>query len=150
MKFLIKKLTFSVASFSFLTLVMFASSSPLQADKPFQVFDFANTFIDLDPCTGLDQEITLYFTGYLHVHKKNFVLMVDRSGESDAGYYMFSGNELQTFNTVNQIFRYNFVDMWRNVDGRLWQVRGLFMIDETTGDVKLDKFSFKCLNDGNN
>ena len=76
--------------------------------------------------------------------------MVDRSGESDAGYYMFSGNELQTFNTVNQIFRYNFVDMWRNVDGRLWQVRGLFMIDETTGDVKLDKFSFKCLNDGNN
>ena len=109
------------------------------------LFDYADTFLELDPCTELEHEVTIYLTGYLHVHKNNYVLLIERSGESDAGYYMFSGKETQTYNTVNQIAKYSFVDMWRTDDGRLWQVRGVFVVDETTFDVKVDKFSFKCL-----
>lgn len=145
MKFVMKNPLVTMSSFLALTSLMLALSSPLQADKPFLFFDESNTFIDLDPCTGLDQEITIYFTGYLHVHKNNFVLLVERSGESDAGYYMFSGVETQTFNTINEVFKAGFVDMWRADDGRLWQVRGNFVVDETTFDVKVDKFTYKCL-----
>ncbi len=145
MKFVMKKILVTLSPFLVLTSLMLALSSPLQADRPFLLFDDTVTFTDLDPCTGLEQEITIYLTGYLHVHKNNFVLLVERSGESDAGYYMFSGVETQTFNTINEVFKASFVDMWRTDDGRLWQVRENFVFDETTFDVRVANFMFRCL-----
>jgi hypothetical protein len=40
------------------------------------------------------------------------------------------------------------MDMWRTDDGRLWQVRGNFVVDDDTGDVKVDNFMFRCLKGG--
>ena len=140
-----KNSKYMLLTISVLMLLILTLSSPLQADKPFLAFDESETFINPDPCTGLDQEVTIYVTGYLHVHKKNFVLLVERSGESDAGYYMFSGVETWTFNTITEIFKASFVDMWRTEDGRLWQVRENFVVDETTDDVKVGNFMFRCL-----
>jgi len=145
MKRFILLLSRNLFAISVLTALMLAISSPTQADKPFLLPDEEFTFTNPDPCTGLEQEVTIYVTSYLHEHKNNFVLLVERSGESDAGYYMFSGVETQTFNINTEIFKGSFVDMWRTEDGRLWQVRQNFVIDDATGELIVDNFMFRCL-----
>lgn len=131
-----------------LAMLMLTLPSSTLADKPFLYFSGSDTFFDLDPCTGEEQEVTIYVDVWLHEHKNNLVALVERSGESDAGYYMFPGVETQMFNINNNVFKASFMDMWRTDDGRLWQVRGNFVVDDDTGDVKVDNFMFRCLKGG--
>ena len=59
---------------------------------------------------------------------------------------MFAGTETFVENYGANIVKDSFVDMWRAEDGRLWQVGGIFVLNFATGDVKVNKFAFRCLN----
>jgi len=39
----------------------------------------------------------------------------------------------------------SFVDNWHAADGRVWQVGGVFVLNWELGEVRVDKFVFRCL-----
>lgn len=141
-----KKQSYFLAVIACLATLVLGAASSAWADRPFSDSDSDGPFLDLDPCTGEEQFVTLYFDFDVHVHRNNLVVKVRRSGESSGGYTMFAGTETYVENYGASILKDSFVDMWRAEDGRLWQVGGIFVLNWATGDVKVDKFAFRCLN----
>ncbi|MCZ6519596.1 MAG: hypothetical protein O6853_07355, partial [Actinobacteria bacterium] len=107
MKRLIKAVTVA------LMLVMLLAA-PALADRPFTFTD-SDTFVDVNPCTGLDDEITINVEVTIHEHRNNFVVYVGRSGSTASGYTMIGGTE--SFVANSGVERGTFVDQWRNPDG---------------------------------
>ena len=64
----------------FMTLT---AAPPVLADKPVTFTDSV-TFTDVNPCTGVDHELTIEFVVSIHEHQNNFVVHLDRSGTTDS------------------------------------------------------------------
>lgn len=111
------------------------------ADAPIR-FQDSVTFTDINPCTGLEHEITINFDVSIHEHQNNFVLHLGRSGTTDDGYSMH-GAESQTGTSGG--FRAHFVDIWKSSDGSKFRVLGNFVANDNQEEIKVDSFSFKCL-----
>ena len=92
-----------------LLLTMWA---PAMADKPAEIpFDPA-VFFDVDPCTGEEQLITIFFDTFVHEgHPNNLVDRGIRTGFTSAGYEMFAGTGIQLQNFNGGVFGDQFVDM---------------------------------------
>ena len=61
-----------------LAMLMTITAVPALADRPFTFTD-SSTFVDIDPCTGHDDEITIDVEVSIHEHRNNFVVHVARS-----------------------------------------------------------------------
>ena len=102
------------------------------------------TFQDIDPCTGSLHEITIFLDIYEHQeHPNNFLAQVVRTGYTDSGYEMFSGNEI--FRINKNVVISKFKDMWRNDDGRMFEVSGQFILNFRQNEVKFDGGTFRCI-----
>lgn len=110
------------------------------ADQPVQ-FEFSLTFSDVNPCTGLDIDITLNLVIEEHMHQNNFVAKLRRTGSTSDGFIMQNGTE-SFVETPNGI-RGSFMDQWRGPDGQKFRVRGVF--NENHGELKTDQFSLLCI-----
>ena len=138
MKRLIKSVTVA------LVLVMLLAA-PALANPPLTFTDSV-TFVDVNPCTGLDHEITINFEVSIHEHRNNFVVRVGRSGSTDDGYTMIGGTE--SFVANNGVERGTFVDQWRNPDGSKFMVHGRFVFNINQLEFQVDGFSLTCIGNG--
>lgn len=120
-------------------------AAPAMADKPF-TFSDSVTFPDVNPCTGLDDEITLDLVVSIHEHQNNFVVHVDRSGSTSSGFTMIAGTE--NFVENNNAVSGAFVDQWRHPDGSKFIAQGHFAFNINQDKLLVDSFSLRCI--GNN
>ncbi len=120
-------------------------AAPALADSPVRFTDSV-TFGDVNPCSGLDDEITLNFDVAIHEHRNNFVVTVQRSGSTTSGYTMIAGSE--TFVANNGGERGRFVDQWRHPDGTKFRVLGSFNYNANKDEVLVDEFSLTCIGNG--
>ena len=56
---------------------------------------------------------------------------------------MFSGNEIFLINKNVVISK--FKDMWRNDDGRMFEVSGQFILNFRQNEVKFEGGTFRCI-----
>lgn len=128
-----------------LAMLMTITAAPALADRPFTFTDSV-TFIDVNPCTGHDDEITINVEVAIHEHRNNFVVHVDRSGHTLAGYDMIAGTE--SFVATHGIERGTFVDQWRHPDGSKFKVHGSFAYNLNQDELKFDNFRLECIGNG--
>ncbi len=115
------------------------------ADRPVEFSGSSFNPSATNPCSGEPHEITFLFDVSLHEHTNNLVATVARSGFTSDGFVMFAGRETQNLNLSSGVFNGNFVDMWRSDDGQMFQARGVTVIDLDTFDIKVNKFTLRCL-----
>lgn len=127
------------------TMLMTLMAAPALADPPIRFTD-SNTFTDFDPCSGLEDEITINFDVSIHEHRNNFVVHVGRSGHTALGYEMIAGVEAFVGNKGGE--RGSFVDQWRHPDGSKFMVHGSFAYNANQDEVLVDRFSITCIGNG--
>ncbi len=120
-------------------------AAPALADKPFTFADSV-TFVDVNPCSGVEDEITINVEVSIHEHRNNFVVHVGRSGSTVSGYTMIAGAE--SFVANKGVERGTFVDQWRHPDGSKFMVHGNFLFNANQGEVLVDNFSLTCIGNG--
>jgi len=129
----------------FAAISMLALSTALWADKPLRFVE-VEEFVDLDPCTDQPHTVTLYFDVGVHFHRNNYVAEIKRSGETSSGYHMVGGHQTYVENYSSTTFKNGFSDNWHAEDGRVWKVAAVFVYNWELGTVRVDKFTFRCLN----
>ena len=115
---------------------------PAAADRPVEFTDSAS-FVDINPCSGLPEVITINSTFRVHEHGERFVAHLSRTGSMTSGYVMDHGVEHQQAN--GSMFSAGFVDNWQSADGSRLQARGVFVAEDGSGDVRVDLGSLRCI-----
>ena len=123
--------------------LMMAIAVPAAADPPTVFGPFTDTFTDLDPCTGLDQEVTITITFYDHEsHNNNFVGRANATGTTDTGYVMVGSHN--GFRANNNVVIGSFKDVWRNPDtGAKFHAAGQLRI--AGNSIVIDEFNLRCI-----
>jgi hypothetical protein len=121
------------------------AAPPVLADEPVTFTD-SFTFTDVNPCTGVDHEVTIDVVVSIHEHRNNEVVHVDRSGTTDSGFTMIAGTE--SLVASGNVERGAFTDQWRHPDGSKFVAQGQFVFDFNEQKLLVDNFSLRCL--GNN
>jgi hypothetical protein len=117
--------------------------APALADAPTVLTDEV-TFVDENPCTGLDHTITIFMTVFVHEdHNNNLVVHVERTGITDSGYTMFNG-QLQFVNNSHVVVQ-TFKDLWRNDDGSTFEASALLVINLNQGEIKVQQGAVRCI-----
>ncbi len=119
-----------------------AVAGPAAADKP-ERFEDSITFVALNPCTGLEHEVTINFDLAVHEHGERNVVNIKRSGSTNDGYQMTPGSrEHVTVNTKWIIG--SFRDKWSDGEGSSFRAQGRIKIDRETGEPVRDEFDLFC------
>lgn len=120
-------------------------AAPALADKPFTISD-SETFTDVNPCSGLEHEITRDFTLTIHEHRNNVVVQVDSTVVTDDG---FEGSGHETFVDNGNIVTgtLNFV-LDNPETGAKFTVKGHFTFDIRNNELRVERFVFNCVKDG--
>ena len=118
------------------------SAGTASADRPFEV-SFSDTFTDVNPCTGDEQEITINLVASIHEHGDRQVVHVDRTGTTDDGYVMDHGVETFVFN--GHVARGSFTDNWVDSNGSRFQAKGSFVDNLNKGELMVDRFRLRCI-----
>ena len=121
---------------------LIVTMSPTSADAPIIVTD-ERTFDDVNPCTSEVDTISLFFTVYIHDHKNNFVVHVQRNGITASGYTLLNGQE--QFVDNSQVITAHFKDIWLSADGSMFEAAGRFLLNVNQGDVKVDSLALRCI-----
>jgi hypothetical protein len=116
-------------------------AAPALADRPFTYTD-SETFEDVNPCTGLDHEVTLEFFVNIHQHQNNFVGYAQRSGTTSSGYTMHGRD---SFVANHSVERFTSTDVWRDADGSMFIVQARFTFDLYSQEVITEGGSFRCI-----
>jgi hypothetical protein len=117
--------------------------APALADAPTVLTDQV-TFVDENPCTGLDHTITIFMTVFVHEdHNNNLVVHVERTGITDSGYTMFNG-QLQFVNNSHVVVQ-TFKDLWRNDDGSVFEAAALLVINVNQGEIQVQRGAIRCI-----
>ena len=120
-------------------------AAPALADEPVS-FDDSVTFTDINPCTGLEHEITRDFTVTLHEHQNNTVIQVESTVTTDDG---FEGTGRETVALTKNFGAATFNFVVDNPDtGAKFTVKGNFKFDLRTGELRVDRFAFNCVKTG--
>jgi len=116
---------------------------PAAADAPTRFFD-SITFPDINPCTGLEQLVTINFDFSEHQgHPHNFVGHVKRTGTTDSGYVMDHG--VETFVANENVVRGEQTDIWYHENGSMFIAQGVFVIDLGTGEILVNLGGLECI-----
>ena len=124
--------------------VAVAAAGTASADRPIEIVDPGEPFTDVNPCTGLDHEITINGVVRLHLHGEREVAHIATTGSTDSGYVMEHGVSSFVFN--GHVARGTFTDNWVNPDdGSRFQARGAFVFNLNTEKLLVDTFSLRCI-----
>lgn len=123
-------------------LVVGASTAgPVSADEP-TPFNDSETFVDVNPCSGQPDRITVNFAGHVHEHGDRFVAHIVRTGTTSSGFVMEHGVQHRQSN--GRVETVTFHDRWHHPDGSAFTVRGLAVFDPYTFDARVDRFWAIC------
>lgn len=130
----------AVAVVTLVTMGM--TGSRAAADAPTE-FSTSVTFPDINPCSGLTHEVTINAAIRLHEHGSRIVVHGQRTGSTDSGYVMERGvlNLQDNGQTVTQAFS----DNWTRDDGSKFKAQGTFVLDLSTNEVRVDRFTLRCI-----
>lgn len=123
-------------------IAAFIVATPAAADPPTQFSDSV-TFVDVNPCTGLNHTVTIAVTGSEHLHDGRLVGHATRTITTDPTGFVGHGTE--SFVDNGQIFRYRLTDILTNPDGDRIRARFVIVIDLSTETVRVEKGELTCL-----
>lgn len=101
------------------------------------------TFADVNPCTGLNHELSIEVTGSIHQHGNTEVIHAHHTGSTDTGFTMLNGTDTLVAN--NNVERASFSDQWRHPDGSKFVAQGQFVFNFNKLEVLVDNFTLRCL-----
>ena len=118
----------------------FAVAAPAGADPATPIGPFVDTFIDENPCTGLDHTVTISATFFVHSHDGGVV--GDRTLSTSSGFF---GQGTSSFVENGQIEMFRSTDLLTNESGDRIRAKVLFVDDLSTETVRVDTFDLTCL-----
>lgn len=119
-------------------------AAPALADKPITISD-SDTFTDVNPCSGLEHEISIDLIITIHEHRNNLVVQVDGTVVTDDGF-VGSGHETFVDNGNIVTGTLNFV-VDNPETGAKFTVKGHFTFDIRNNELRVDRFVFNCVKD---
>jgi len=126
------------------TVLTIVVAMPSLADPPV-VNTLEGSFPFYDPCNDEQSLVHVFITFYDHAHKGDrFVGQNQREAWTDNGYELIAGNE--TFILNDPIVHGRFNDVFKAADGRVMQVKAMFVFDLSAGTFVVDHPpSVECL-----
>jgi hypothetical protein len=116
-------------------------AAPAAADPP-TAFPFEEVFSDVNPCTGLPVTVTFSGTEFIHFHGGRVVGRGDRTITTSDG---FVGHGTHTFVDNGRLLVFRQTDILSNAEGDRVRARSAFVLDLSTGTVRVDKGELVCL-----
>ena len=124
-----------------LAVALLAGAGPASADRPVAIADH-DTFVDVDPCTGLEHEVTIAVTFFVHDHNGMTVARGVRTLSTSGGY---AGRGTSSFVANGNVEVFRFSDLLTNSSGNRIRASGLFVLDLSSGVVRVERFALTCL-----
>jgi hypothetical protein len=122
------------------TLVL-SGAGPAAADRAFEE-SLVETFVDIDPCTGLEHEVTIDVTFHVHIHDDNTVARGVHSLSTTLGY---TGRGTSSYVWNGNVEMFRVTDLLTNDSGDRISARVVFLADLRSETVWIDKFELTCL-----
>jgi hypothetical protein len=126
----------------FAAVLSLAVAVPTYANQPTAI-PFADTFDDVNPCTGQVHTVTIEGTVYVHEHDGRVVARADRTITTTPT--SFVGHGTGTFLDNGRVLVSRFTDVVANDAGDRIGAHGVFVLDLATGKVRVDAFDLTCL-----
>jgi hypothetical protein len=125
-----------------LSVVALAFAVPAAADPP-TAFPFEDVFPDVNPCTGDTMTVTIAGTFFVHFHDGRRVVRSERTITTSDGSV---GHGTESFVANGQIVMDRFTDIMTNTSGGYhFRARGVFVLDISTGTVRVERYELTCL-----
>jgi hypothetical protein len=118
-----------------------ATVAPAVADPATAVREVI-TFPDADPCTGETHEVTIDVTFLVHFHDGVTVARGVRTLTTSSGY---AGRGRSSYVENGRVEKFRFSDRVTDDSGNRIRASGVFVVDRSTGAVRVDKFDVTCL-----
>jgi hypothetical protein len=125
-----------------LSVVALAFAAPVAADPPTEIPQL-DVFRDVNPCTGLMHTVTIAETFFAHFHDGRVHGHSERTiTTSPTG---FVGHGTDSFVDNGQVFKFTQTDILTNASGDRIRARFVFVLDLSTGTVRVEQFELTCL-----
>jgi hypothetical protein len=125
-----------------LSVVALAFAVPAAADPPIAI-PSEDVFDDVNPCTGDLMTVTFVVTDFVHLHDGRLVVRSERTITTSDGSV---GHGTGSLVDNGQVIRAAFTDIMKNASGGYgFRARGVFVLDISTGTVRVDRFELTCL-----
>jgi len=118
-----------------------AAVAPAAAGPAFEV-SLTETFLDVDPCTGIEHEVTRAITFHVHEHGDRAVARGDSTYSTTLGY---SGRGTSSFVLNGKVEMFRFSDMLTDDSGNRIRAKGVVVLDLATDTVRVDRFGLTCV-----
>lgn len=115
---------------------------PAAADPPTEIpFEFV--FDDVNPCTGDIHTVTIAGSTFIHVHGDRIVAESQRAITTSPTGFVGHGTDSYVLNGQVEMFRLS--DILTNASGDRIRARSVFVVDVSTGTVRVEKGELTCL-----
>src|SRR6266498_3960046 len=119
-----------------LAVVALAFAVPAAADAPAAIpFEFV--FDDVNPCTGDIHTVTIAGTTFVHDHDGRIVAYSERTITTSPTGFVGHGTDSYVLNGQVEMFRLD--DIATNASGDRFRARFMFVVDLSTGTVRVEK-----------
>jgi len=125
-----------------LGVVALAFAVPAAADSPTD-FPFEFVFDDVNPCTGLTHTVTIAGTTSVHNHDGRIVATSERTITTSPTGFVGHGTDSYVLNGQVEMFR--LTDILTNPSGDGIRARSVFVVDLSSGTVRVEKGELTCL-----
>jgi len=120
------------------------TAGTVAAEQP-ERFSDSFSFVDINPCTGQEHEITIHEEVRFVDHGDGTgVFHIERSGTTSDGYTMKAGVIANRRNGVG-VELGNLNDVWMGEDGSKFQARGSFRFDYLNNELLAERFRLRCI-----
>lgn len=124
-----------------LSVAALCLAAPAAADPP-TAFPFEFVFADVNPCTGVPQTVTISGTEFVHVHDGRVSGRGERTITTSDG---FVGHGTHSFVDNGQILMFRAADILTDGSGDRIRATAVFVLDLSTGTVRVDRGEVTCL-----
>ncbi len=116
-------------------------AAPAAANPRTEVSDEV-TFLDVNPCTGDVHEVTMNVTFLVHFHDRVTVARGVRRLTTSSGY---AGRGTSSYVQNGRVEMFRFSDRVTDGSGNRIRASGVFVLDLSTGTIRVDRFKVTCL-----
>jgi hypothetical protein len=121
--------------------VALAAVAPAAAD-PVTEISIHESFVDVDPCTGNEHEVTIDWTFFVHEHDGRTVARGVRTLSTSSGY---SGRGTTSFVLNDNVEMFRGTDMLTDGSGNRIRASAVFLFDRSSDAVRIDRFELTCV-----